>query len=135
MYDGYRADFKQVMHIEAPRARRYAAERKAVLIDVRPPAEREVSMIPGAVSVEEFERDLSQYSNKVLIAYCTLGARSGRYADDKRREGIEIFNLRGSILAWIHAGGTLTNRDGVTTNVHVYGSKWNLAPGGYKAVW
>ena len=50
-------------------------------------------------------------------------------------QGITVLNLRGGILAWTHAGGSLRDRDGETRRLHVYGRKWDLAPRGYETTW
>lgn len=106
-----------------------------VIVDVRPEEEREVSMIPGAVSQDWFEEHRDQYRDKLVITYCTIGARSGRYAANLQGEGFDVANLRGSILAWAHAGRPLINENGPTIRVHVYSADWNLLPAGYEAVW
>jgi sodium/bile acid cotransporter 7 len=46
-----------------------------------------------------------------------------------------MLNLRGGLLAWVHAGGKVYDANGETRRIHVYGRKWNLAPNGYDAVW
>ena len=93
-------------------------------------------MIPGAVSKEEFERDKSQYKGHVVIPYCTIGYRSGKYAEKLSGQGWDARNLRGSILAWTHAGRPLVDADGNDTKrVHVYGKKWDLAAEGYEGAW
>lgn len=107
----------------------------AVLVDVRSPEERRVSRIPGAISREELEEDLEEYRGRRLVAYCTVGGRSSSWADEMRRRGWDAANLRGSILAWTHAGRDLENDDGTTRRVHVKGRRWNLAADGYEPVW
>ncbi|MDH3733986.1 MAG: rhodanese-like domain-containing protein [Gemmatimonadota bacterium] len=106
-----------------------------VLVDVRENHEREVSRIPGSITAEEFEADPSRYSGAIVVAYCTIGARSSAFAKKHTSEGRPVANLRGSILAWTHAGGPLVGEEGPTTRVHVYGERWNLAPERYEAVW
>lgn len=106
-----------------------------VLVDVRSPEERAVSMIPGAISTEEFERNLEQYKNATVIAYCTIGYRSGKYANQWREQGVKIFNLEGSLLAWSHIQGELIDAIGITKKVHVFGRQWQLTAEDYQAVW
>ena len=106
-----------------------------MLVDVRPLAEREVSMIPGAVLAETVEANLGSYTGRPIVAYCTIGARSGLWARKFSRRGLDVSNLRGGILAWTHIGGALVDADGLTTRVHVYGASWDLAADGYEAVW
>ena len=106
-----------------------------VVVDVRPDEEREVSMIPGAISKSEFEASRAEYEGKTVVAYCTIGYRSGLWAKDLRADGWEAKNLRGSILAWTHAELPLEDTDGPTKRVHVYAEDWALAAEGYEPVW
>jgi len=50
-------------------------------------------------------------------------------------DDFKTFNIKGGILAWIHEGLYIVDNKGKTQKVHVYGSKWNLVPDGYKGVW
>ena len=106
-----------------------------VLVDVREEHEREVSHIPGSITAADFEADPDRYSGAVVVAYCTVGARSSAFARKHTSQGHPVANLRGSILAWTHAGGPLVDGEGPTTRVHVYGKQWNLAAEAYEAVW
>jgi rhodanese-related sulfurtransferase len=107
-----------------------------VLVDVRTPKEQAVSMLPGAITQEAFEAARDVYRGQTVVAYCTIGARSGEYAEELRQEGFEVFNLKGSILAWTHAGLPLMDPEGQETKrVHTYGRRWNLTAKGYEATW
>jgi rhodanese-related sulfurtransferase len=105
-------------------------------VDVRESSEQQVSMLPGAIPVEEFERTLEKYRDRIIVTYCTVGYRSGVYARKLREQGLDAFNLRGSILLWLHSGRQVVDGDGRSTRrVHVYGSEWDLDPEGYESVW
>ncbi len=106
-----------------------------VLVDVRSPAERAVSTLPGALAPEEFEERLDELGDCTVVAYCTVGARSSRYARRMGGRGVAVLNLEGSLLAWTHAGGPLTDGSSPTNRLHVFGPKWNLAADGYEGVW
>ena len=106
-----------------------------VLVDVRSPAERAVSTLPGAITPEEFEEQLDEIGDCTVVAYCTVGARSSAYARRMGRRGVPVLNLEGRLLAWTHAGGDLASGSGETRKVHVFGPKWNLAADGYEGVW
>ena len=111
-------------------------DKNFILVDVRSKRERLVSIIPGAISKENFEKNKAQYLNKKIIAYCTIGERSGRFLKKIRKNNYKGYNLEKSILGWIHSNGILVDEKKMETkNVHVYGKKWNLPPNGYKAVW
>lgn len=133
MYKDYKRSFAEVPDVE-PVELMVDADKKVLFVDVRSPEEQAVSMIPGAITQKEFERDAEQYRLRRVVTYCTIGYRSGLYAKDLRKEGWDAHNLRGSILAWVHDGGELVNGAGKTRKVHVYGPKWDLLPAGYEAV-
>ncbi|MDA0323483.1 MAG: rhodanese-like domain-containing protein [Verrucomicrobia bacterium] len=135
LYEKHRKAFRETPELSADAALALQRRGQAVFVDVREEKEQVVSMIAGAITKKEFERAPERYTNRVVIAYCTIGARSGEYAATKIKHGIAVSNLRGSILSWIHAGGSITNGGGTTTNVHVYGPRWNLVPDGYHAIW
>ena len=123
---------------------------KVVLIDVRSPEERDVSVIPGAIPADEFERDLAEFSNRIPVVYCTAGYRSGAYVRKMKTRWRDaaageagtapnrsaMQNLKGGILAWCHENGELVSGGGQPTkHVHVYGKAWNLLPEAYHGVW
>lgn len=131
-----RQEFPQVPGVDVAGLERLRREREVVLVDVREPVEREVSMIPGAIPAERFDAEREQHRDAVVVAYCTIGYRSGLWAEHLREQGFDARNLEGSILGWTHAGRPLVGPDGEPTRrVHVYGERWNLAAEGYEAVW
>jgi len=111
-----------------------AKQRPAVLVDVREPYERRVSMLPGAISQQDFERHSARYRSWLVVPYCTIGLRSGHYTRALRQRGFEARNLAGSALAWAHAGLPFEAAGKPTRRVQVYGADWNLLPQGYEAV-
>lgn len=124
-----------VPEISAAELSRRQRETRLAIVDVRTPQEQAVSMIPGAITQAEFERRKHEFRDAPVVAYCTLGYRSGKYAAKLRAEGFDALNLRGAILAWTHAGEPLVDAQGATRRVHVYGRKWNLVASGYEGVW
>lgn len=105
------------------------------IVDVRTAGERRVSMIPGAVSKEEFEAHLADHARSKVLVYCTAGCRSGAYAKALRERGLNAFNLRGGVLAWALSGGQFATIDGKSTRqVHVHGERSDVLPPGYEAV-
>lgn len=125
----------RVPEISAAELSQRLRETRLAIVDVRTPQEQAVSMIPGAISQAEFERRKHEFRDAPVVAYCTLGYRSGKYAAKLRAEGFDALNLRGAILAWTHAGQPLIDAQGATRRVHVYGRKWNLVASGYEGVW
>jgi len=135
IYNGYKKQFPDVRDLSPQKAMILAAERKAVFIDIRQPREQQVSMLPGAVTEKEFMNNPAKYKDAVNIAYCTISYRSGKFAQKLQEKGIAVYNLRGGILAWVHAGGKIYDQNGEAHHIHVYGRKWNLGPERYEAVW
>ena len=134
MYDGYKQSFPQVMEISAEHALELAKEDKAVFVDVREPKEQAVSMLPGAITEKDFLENPEAYKGRMIISYCTISYRSGKLAERLQKKGIQVMNLRGGILAWLHAGGKVYKDGEPVMRVHVYGKKWDLAPSGYETV-
>lgn len=108
-----------------------------VLVDVRPEEERSISMIPGAVRKEDFEKEIDAYKDKVVVTYCTIGYRSGLFAKKMCAQGMDARNLKGSILGWTHEG--LPVEDPASgkqaKRVHVNTQKFALAPSDFECVW
>jgi len=108
---------------------------KWVIVDVRPKAERDVSIISGAVSKETFEASASAHQQSRVLVYCTVGWRSSDYATRLTKRGLRAQNLAGGVMAWALAGQPFVDPKGKPTKrVHVYGDRWNALPPGYQAV-
>lgn len=103
-------------------------KRDYIVVDVRTPEERNVSIITGAINQEFFESTMASYQDKKIIVYCTIGYRSGFYTTILRQKGLNAYNLSAGILGWTHVDGGLVNSQGQETDeVHVYSRPWNLA--------
>lgn len=135
MYKSYKQHFSKVSDINAKEAHELKQKQKVIFVDVREKKEQQISMIPEAIDKETFLKNKSQYRNAIIIPYCTIGYRSGLFCQKLSKEGYKARNLKGSILAWAHAGLKLKQQDKVTTKVHVYGKKWNLLPASHQAIW
>jgi sodium/bile acid cotransporter 7 len=135
MYEDYKKSFPDTPDVTVEELLSMLESRDVVIVDKRDTKEQAVSMLPGAIPSREFETNLEAYKDKSIVVYCTIGARSGRFTKRLREQGLEAYNLKGSILAWIHAGQPVVDENGETKRVHVYGRKWDLVPSGYEAVW
>lgn len=132
MYTEYKKAFPAVSDISPQDAMILADSENAVFVDIREPAEINVSKIPRAITREAFLKDASAHSDKTVITYCTISYRSGVFADEMAGRGITVINLQGGILAWTLAGGVVVDPDGQPVRrLHVYGKRWNLPPSGY----
>jgi len=135
MYEGYKEHFPEVKDFSAGQILQLMDREKVIFVDIRKTKEQVVSMIAGAITEMEFSRNHSAYQDYIIIGYCTIGSRSGKLARKLKKKGIRMINMRGGILAWLHAGG-IVHKDGNPVNrVHVYGRRWNLAPSNIKSVW
>jgi rhodanese-related sulfurtransferase len=134
MYLEYKKDFPGIKDISPSEAMEMMKTGKVIFVDIRKTAEMDVSMLPGAVKKDEFLKMPSKYKDNTIIAYCTIGYRSGKFAGEMHDKVISIYNLRGGILAWVLEGGKVYDEKGETRRVHVYGEKWNYLPKGYEPV-
>lgn len=131
-----RKAFPGVPEITAKDLNKLIEKESVVLIDVRTPDEQKVSMIPGAITQKEYEENPQKYAEKTLVSYCTVGFRSGRFAQTMNRKGVNVLNFNGSVSEWCHAGFLLEDPKGKPTKkVHTHGKQWNYLPEGYEAVW
>lgn len=135
---GYISAFPEVVNITVEEFLQLTQEEpECVVIDVRTSYETNVSKIPGAITKVEFE-NLNVGSNVPCVVYCTIGWRSGKFAQELLRKGYErVYNLKGSILSWTHHPDCqLVDKYGSKTDqVHVYGSPWDLASTRFKTTW
>jgi sodium/bile acid cotransporter 7 len=135
MYEDYKESFPAVQDITPKEAMDLMQSEQVVFVDTRKSKEQKVSMLPNALTEKDFEQNLEQYRNKVIIGYCTISYRSGKLAKKLREKGITMLNLKGGMLAWVHEGGKVYDANGETKRVHVYKKKWDYVPEGYEAVW
>jgi sodium/bile acid cotransporter 7 len=136
LYEKVKRSFAGISDISVAQLRDLqAGDGKVVLVDVRTPEEQAVSMIPGAVTLQDFEANASDYEGATVVPYCTIGGRSGRMTEQLAARGWNACNLRGAILAWTHAGGDLVCADGPTRRVHVHDRKFALVADGYESVY
>lgn len=138
LYAEYEKDLQGVPAVSVDKL--IGALNRVLFIDVRTPKEREISIIPGSFSKEEFEKKLrtepALTRDRTLVAYCTIGYRSGLYVKELIKRGITAQNLQGGVLSWAEEHQQFVTLDGAPTRkVHVYGKKWNLLPETYEATW
>jgi sodium/bile acid cotransporter 7 len=135
MYADYKKNFPHVVDISPKDAMELIRNHKAVFVDTRQLEEMRVSMLPDAVSREQFLSNPQRYSDKTLIGYCTISYRSGKFVEKMAKNGLQFLNLKGGILAWVLEGGKIYDAKGETKRIHVYGKKWNYPASGYEPVW
>ncbi|WP_235908754.1 rhodanese-like domain-containing protein [Roseiconus nitratireducens] len=105
-----------------------------VVVDVRSEPEVNVSVIPGAITKKAYEENRDDYAGRVVIPYCTIGGRSGRYAQQLADSDVPVKNFKGSILEWVNHQLPLVTLEGKPTNrVHIYSDRYKI-PEKYEAV-
>ena len=105
-----------------------------VLVDVRSDAETRVSVIPGAITKAQYEKNRQKYQDRTIIPYCTVGGRSAVYAKKLQAKGVQVKNFKDSILGWVRAGLPVVQLDGESTNrVHTYSDRYRI-PAKYEQV-
>lgn len=110
--------------------------KNAILVDVRTPEERAVSLIPEAISEDSLQLlPESALSGTPIIVYCTIGIRSGYATREMRKKGLKAFNLVGGILSWAAEGRLFQMGPIRGKRVHIYSREWNFLVPGYEAVY
>ena len=135
LYARSKQHFPEVVDLTVAELERLRETEDVLLVDARNPPEQQVSMLPGAVPAQELDEHLSARPDRTLVVYCTIGHRSGLLAQRLQASGVKVYNLKGAILSWTHAGNELVDSEGPTRRVHVAGPPWNLAAEGYEPVW
>ncbi|AQT68256.1 hypothetical protein STSP2_01412 [Anaerohalosphaera lusitana] len=99
--------------------------KRVKLVDTRLADEYEVSKIQDSVLYKDSEgQELISEGNKVLIFYSDIGYRSSvvvkhllaHVREKKKGDDINVYNLRGGILAWINSGGSVVDSANEKTN-------------------
>lgn len=88
-------------------------EGKALLVDVRTPAEYAGGHLEGSLNVDwtgaDHEAELAKLpKDKPLLLYCRSGGRSGQAMEYLRSKGYQVQHLGGGITAWMSAGLPVT---------------------------
>lgn len=135
MYQDYKKSFPEVPDIDPQKAMQLMLSGQVEFVDDRGPAEREVSMLPGAITPEELSAKVQEYRDKIIVSYCTIGYRSAKLTRRLREQGLNAYNLAGGLLAWVLEGGKVYDAAGESKRIHVYGKRWNYPADGYQAIW
>ncbi len=135
MYEKYRHDFPGINEVSPAVLMEWLETGDVVIVDIRKKSERKISVLPHSITKRELDAVIEDHKGSPIVLYCTIGYRSGKLARSLQKQGVDVYNLQGGILAWVHAGGFVVRDDEPTHQVHVYGNKWNLLPESFEAVW
>jgi len=96
------------------------------LIDTRKNEEFLVSHLPQAQHVPDLETAKGNLDpNVMVIAYCSVGYRSSRLAEQLQSLGYnQVWNLEGSIFQWANEGRPLKQNQQLTKTIHPYRQNW-----------
>ncbi|MFQ5412056.1 MAG: rhodanese-like domain-containing protein [Phycisphaerae bacterium] len=121
--------------IDLDSALRLIEGQRAIVVDVRRTEEYAISHLNGARSLplSRLQRDgwpEDWPTDRPIIAYCTIGYRSGIAAKRLEEEGLDARNLMGGIIGLAEADQPLVNDSGMTWAVHTWsdGYAWLLPP-------
>lgn len=104
---------------------------EVVLLDIRTPAEYQVSHLPNARFVhydQVKDRELKALpQDKTIVVYCSVGYRSERIGEKLQKLGYKnVYNLYGGIFQWMNEQRPVVNQAGPTNRVHAYSKKWGV---------
>lgn len=111
-----------------------------ILVDVRSDAERQISMLPNAISLDEFLSSevtpphSSSAPQRLIVPYCTIGGRSYWITRKLLRKGRAVRNYRAGVIGWTRANLPLVTPQGLPTRrLHRYWA-WFSIPKSYEAI-
>jgi rhodanese-related sulfurtransferase len=82
-------------------------QQQIVFLDIREKEEQQVSIIPNAITLDQFNLLKQQYKDNdtLIVPYCTIGYRSAITAQQlATQDGFRTKNLMGGIIAWTQQG-------------------------------
>lgn len=138
-YDGYLESlYRDTVPIMQPQELATFLENQdaPLVLDIRTPAERSVSSIPGSrfIRFESFDLDDVEgvARDRTVVLYCAVGFRSERVGEQLLAAGFtDVFNLYGGIIEWhnrgyrLQPGPAATPDDaGAAPPVHGYRPRW-----------
>ncbi len=98
-----------------------------ILVDVRTEKERQVSIIPGAIPLEELHLETPIDDSISIVTYCTIGYRSGLEGQRllETYPSLRVYSLDG-ILAYSHTDASLVDplTGESTRQVHAFAKAW-----------
>eukprot|EP01024_Parvocaulis_polyphysoides_P066891 TRINITY_DN7905_c0_g2_i2.p1 TRINITY_DN7905_c0_g2~~TRINITY_DN7905_c0_g2_i2.p1 ORF type:complete len:213 (-),score=16.21 TRINITY_DN7905_c0_g2_i2:296-934(-) len=137
VYQYYANKFPKVPQISIQDVLQKRREKsEIVMIDSRTEEEQQVSIIPGAITIQEFDFQKESYKTATVACYCTVGYRSGACAQKLREQGFDAYNLEGSILGWVQDGQQVVDKEGgqEVKKIHVFANFWAYQPDDYEGV-
>lgn len=121
-YDGFPT-------ISCTMASRLVGQDSVIFVDTREQREFDVSHIKGAICVGYDNLIVSKLKsldrNKLIIVYCSVGARSQNVGKKLGKLGFtKVKNLYGGFFQWTNSGLPKYNLKGKTGKIHGYSPDW-----------
>ena len=129
--------YHNVQQLDIHQLRRWQTSgQPLLLLDVRPPAEYNVSHLKGARRVDPsiwhgpFMRRFGALAKgRYVVFYCSVGERSSKLAayvqDALKKAGAKaVYNLDGGLFEWANHKLPMVDRKGLTRHVHPYNRYW-----------
>lgn len=97
-----------------------------LLLDVRTPAEFDVSHLQGAQRIDpDAKAPFPLPHDRPIVTYCSVGYRSAALAKRLREAGYkDVQNLQGSIFQWANEGRPVYRDGKPVSKVHPYNGIW-----------
>lgn len=98
---------EKVAQVDAPTAQAWIKSGEAVIVDVREHDEVAHAAVAVAKLLPMSHVDVDDYPDfgaKKVVVLCHSGVRSASVTQALRTRGVEAFNLKGGIVAWMQAG-------------------------------
>ena len=100
------------------------------LLDVRTPAEFQVSHLRGARFVHFDSVGTEKFAgldrHRPVVVYCSVGYRSERLGERLHALGFrQVRNLYGGLFEWVNEGYPVYSAQGRTRDVHPYSALWS----------
>ncbi|MBD0335367.1 MAG: rhodanese-like domain-containing protein [Cyanobacteria bacterium Co-bin13] len=102
---------------------------KPTLLDVRRAEEFAVSHLSAAQHTPDLEavRQAKLAPDQPIVAYCSVGYRSARLAQQLQQAGFtRVYNLEGSIFQWFNEGRQVVQNGQAVNQVHPYNRLWGM---------
>jgi rhodanese-related sulfurtransferase len=110
--------------------KKWIESEKIVVLDTREAKEFAVSHILKAkhYGYDKPNKDVLKDIPKdaVIVTYCSVGYRSGKVAEDLKKQGYKnVYNLYGGIFNWANNGELIHRRTIRTNEIHGYSKSWS----------
>ncbi len=124
------ADSFKAPRISAEKLQSLMNKKNIIILDTREKKEFNVSHIKNAIYVGYDNFDLDDILQKIkkdsiVVAYCSVGYRSGKITQRLKEKGIDAYNLYGGLFNWNNTDKPLYSDTETKTNaIHGYDKQW-----------